>query len=65
MRNFFGLTDEYIKSIYEQFFYMKYYSGWGIYELYHLPIGLRSFYIKMLIENKEKEKEAYENAQRR
>ena len=43
---------------------MKYYSGWGLYELYHLPIGLRTFFIKKFIESKEKEKEAYENHKR-
>ena len=65
MRNFFGLSEKYIKSIYEQFFHMKYHAGWGLYELYHLPIGLRTYYIQMLIDNKEREKEAYEQANRR
>ncbi len=65
MRSFFGLNSEYIQNTYEQFFYMKYYSGWGLYELYHLPIGLRKFFIQKFIENKEREKEAYEKSSRR
>ena len=58
MRSFFGLTPTYIKNIYEQFFYMKYYAGWSLFELYSLPIGLRNFYVRMLVDLKEKQKEA-------
>ena len=58
MRSFFGLTQTYIKNIYEQFFSMKYYAGWSIFELYSLPIGLRNFYVQMLVDLKEKQKEA-------
>ena len=58
MRNFFGLTQKYIKEVYEQFFYMKYYAGWSLFELYSLPIGLRNFYVQMFIEMKQKQKEA-------
>jgi len=58
MRNSFGLTQKYIKDIYEQFFYMKYYAGWSLFELYSLPIGLRNFYVQMFIDLKQKQKEA-------
>lgn len=58
MRSFFGLTQTYIKNIYEQFFYMKYYAGWSLFELYSLPIGLRNFYVQMLVDLKEKQREA-------
>ena len=37
---------------------MKYYAGWSIFELYSLPIGLRNFYVQMLVDLKEKQKEA-------
>tara|TARA_R100001510_G_C7654326_1_gene212963 strand:- start:1275 stop:1460 length:186 start_codon:yes stop_codon:yes gene_type:complete len=37
---------------------MKYYAGWSIFELYALPIGLRNFYVQMLVDLKEKQKEA-------
>ena len=56
-RNFFGLSHEYVQSVYEQFFYMKYYGGWSLFELYNLPIGLRNWYFKKLISHKEQESE--------
>jgi hypothetical protein len=61
-RTFFGLTDEYIQSIYEQIFYLKYLGGWSFYEAYNLPIGLREWFVSRLTEQLEKEKEAIENA---
>tara|TARA_R100000700_G_scaffold40131_2_gene54863 strand:- start:242 stop:439 length:198 start_codon:yes stop_codon:yes gene_type:complete len=65
MRTFFGLTHEYIQSIYEQFFYMKYYSNWSLMELYNLPVGLRGWYFEKLLKQKEKEAEAKKQPQRR
>jgi len=62
MRSFFGLSPEYIKNIYEQFFYMKYYGGWSLFELYSLPIGLRDWYFKLLASHKEKENEEVKKA---
>ena len=62
MRDFFGLTLEYIRNIYEQFFYMKYYGGWSLFELYNLPVGLRNWYIQLLSNQKEKENEEIEKA---
>ena len=47
-----------MKSVYEQFFYMKYYAGWSLFELYSLPIGLRNYYVEMLVSLKEKQREA-------
>jgi hypothetical protein len=64
-RTFFGLTSEYIQNVYEQFFYMKYYSNWSLMELYNLPVGLRKWYFDKLLEQKEKEVEAEKEAQRR
>ena len=61
-RSFFGLSHEYLKTVYEQFFYMKYYGGWSLFELYSLPIGLRNWYIEMLAEQKEKENQQIEKA---
>ena len=58
MRTFFGLTSDYTQSIYEQFFYMKYYSNWSLLELYNLPVGLRRWYFEKLVSQKEKENEA-------
>ena len=62
MRTFFGLSQDYVKSIYEQFFYMKYYGGWSLFELYALPIGLRNWYFELLSNHKKKESEEAEKA---
>ena len=63
-RTFFGLTVEYMENVYEQFFTLKHYGGWSLFELYNLPIGLRTWFLKRTIEEYEKEKEEMEKAQR-
>ena len=42
---FFGLSDEYMEDVYECFFILKHYGGWSLFELYNLPIGLRSWWL--------------------
>jgi len=44
---------------------MKYYGGWSLFELYSLPIGLRDWYFKMLLDHKEKENEEIKKSQRK
>ncbi len=61
-RTFFGLTDEYMENVYEQFFFLKYSGGWSFSEAYNLPIGLRLWFVKRLIKQLEAEKEATEKA---
>ena len=63
-RTFFGLTDEYIESVYEQFFFLKYSGGWSFSEAYNLPIGLRKWFVQRLIKQLETENEAVERAQK-
>ncbi len=58
MRTFFGLSDEYAESIYEEFFNLKYYGGWSFTEAYNLPVKIRNWFIKKLIEQKELEQKA-------
>ena len=58
---FFGLTDEYIESVYEEFFLLKYHGGWSFTEAYSLPIVVRRWFLKRLAEQLEKEKEAIES----
>jgi len=41
---------------------MKYYGGWSLFELYSLPIGLRDWYVQLLIDHKEEEREKTEEA---
>ena len=60
MRNFFGLSSEYVESVYEQFFYLKYHGGWSFMEAYNLPVGLRDWFVKKLVKQFEIEKEAAE-----
>jgi hypothetical protein len=62
MQSFFGLTDEYIEAVYEQFFFMKYSGGWSFAEAYNLPIGLRKWFFDRLVKQLEAEKEAAEKA---
>jgi len=63
-RTFFGLTDEYIESIYEQFFFLKYSGGWSFSEAYNLPVGLRKWFVQRLIKQIETENEAVEKARK-
>lgn len=58
-KNFFGLSDKYMETVYEQFFYMKYYGGWSFMEAYNLPIGLRTWFIERLAKQKKEEAEQY------
>jgi len=53
-----------MESVYEQFFLLKYYGGWSFMEAYNLPVGLRNWFITRLVEQFEKEKEDYEQAQK-
>ena len=58
MRDFFGLNDDYIEYIYDQFFALKYYGGWSFFEAYSLPIGLRNWFLEKLKNHIERENEA-------
>ncbi len=62
IRNFFGLSDEYIENVYEQFFLLKYHGGWSFVEAYNLPVGLRKWFIERLAKQFEIEKEQIEKA---
>ena len=57
-RTFFGLTDEYMESVYEMFFILKHYGGWSLFELYNLPIGLRKWFLDRTLQEYKKEAEA-------
>jgi len=57
-RTFFGLTDEYMESVYEQFFFLKYSGGWSFSEAYNLPVGLRKWFSERLVRQIEEENEA-------
>ena len=61
-QTFFGLNLEYMENVYEQFFVLKYHGGWSFTEAYSLPIKLREWFLKRLIEQKREEQEAVEEA---
>jgi hypothetical protein len=54
-----------MENVYEQFFILKHYGGWSFSEMYSLPIGLRTWFIKRTTKEYEKEAEAVKNAQRK
>jgi len=56
--NFFGLSEDYIADVYEQFFFLKYYGGWSFTEAYNLPVKLRNWFVKKLVEQKEMEQKS-------
>ena len=60
--SFFGLSDEYIANVYEQFFLMKYHGGWSFVEAYNLPVKIREWFLKRLVKQKKEEADAAEKA---
>ncbi len=62
MRSFFGLSDDYMKSVYEEFFFLKYYGGWSFIEAYSLPVGLRRWFVTRLADQLKKESEEMKKA---
>jgi hypothetical protein len=64
-RTFFGLSENYQKQVYEQFFLLKYHGGWSFIEAYNLPIGLRMWFIERLATQIKNESEAIEKASKK
>ena len=58
MRTFFGLNEEYMENVYEQFFFLMYHGRWSFIESYNLPIGLRRWFINKIKYQFEMEKDA-------
>lgn len=65
MRNSFGLNSDYMESVYEQFFYLKYYGGWSFIEAYNLPVGLRKWFTDKLVAHMQKEADEVKASQKR
>ncbi len=53
MRTFFGLNDDYKKSIYEEFFLLKQYGNWTFLEVYNLPVLVRKWFLTRLVQEQE------------
>ena len=64
MPPFFGLTEEYKKSIYEEFFLLKQYGNWTFFEVYNLPVLIRKWFLKRLTEEHQKAKDHREEIQK-
>lgn len=63
LRSFFGLNNEYMENVYEQFFYLKHHGGWSFIEAYNLPVQLRNWFVRRLSKQFEDENEAAKKAQ--
>ena len=59
------LSDEYIESVYEKFFLLKYHGGWSFTEAYNLPITIREWFLQRLVKQFEDEKEEVDRATRK
>ena len=62
---FYGLSDEYKLGIYEEFFQLKYWGGWSFFEAYNLPVVIRRWFLNRLSEQKKKEADQIEEANRK
>ena len=61
-QTFFGLSNDYMKEVYEQFFLLKYHGGWSFIEAYNLPVGLRTWFVNRLAKQFEDEKKQFDKA---
>ena len=52
-------------NVYEQFFYLKYYGGFSLFESYNLPIALRKWFLDKLMEQLKEESNAVKRASKR
>ena len=63
-QTFFGLNDDYMEQVYEQFFLLKHHGGWSFIEAYNLPVGLRHWFVQRLARHFEEEKIEIERSQK-
>ena len=64
-QTFFGLNNDYMEQVYEQFFLLKYHGGWSFFEAYNLPVGLRNWFVKRLVKQFDDERKQIEKASKR
>lgn len=55
METFFGLTSDYMNSVYERIFYMIQTGNWRFFEAHAIPVTLRNWFFDKLIEYFEKQ----------
>ena len=57
--------DQYKKQLHEEIFSLvNYGNGFTFSDVYFMPVHLRNYYIKLLVDTKKKEEKAYTNARR-
>ena len=64
-RTFFGLDNDYMAMVYEQFFYLKQHGNWSFFEAYNLPIGLRNWFVTRLSKYFEEQNEQVKKAKQK
>jgi len=64
-RTFFGLTNKYMESVYEQIFNLMHHGNWSFSEAYSLPVGLRFWFFNRMVKQFEEEKKAQDTAARK
>ena len=58
---FFGLAPDHMKRVHEQIFYLVQHGNWNYFDVYDLPVTIRSWFVERLSKhfddkNKELEK---------
>jgi len=61
--NFFGLSDDYVESVYEEIFQLKQHGGWSFIEAYNLPIQIRHWFLRRLVKHYEDQNQEIKKAQ--
>tara|TARA_A100001391_G_C4987118_1_gene257011 strand:- start:436 stop:615 length:180 start_codon:yes stop_codon:yes gene_type:complete len=54
-----------MEHVYEVFFFLKYYGGWSLTEMYSLPVGLRKWFSDRLQKQLKDEAEERRKAHRK
>ena len=66
--DFFGLTSDYMLKVHEQMFYLIQHGNWNYFDLYDLPVKIRSWFVERLskhFEDRNKEIEKANSKSRR
>ena len=65
MRSFFGLDEDYMENVYQEFFALKYHGGWSFIEAYNLPVRIRTWFLRRLTEQMQKEADEIKKQQKK
>ena len=62
---FFGLDDKYHEGVYEELFALKQHGNWSFFEAYSLPIVIRRWFLKRLVDHFEEERKSVQKNSKR